>query len=162
VDGIGATYNVAWSPSAGATFYTYTAGAGVSSQQGTTVPPSLVLKMPYMANGQAGSGYVCIKAANAAGSSADASCNTVAIPPATAPPPPTGTLTVGQAVSRCRFWLTSTPPDTTGGWTVKYFQGATAVTSPVELVAGNYTFTAQWTKPGQTMRKPPAVNAVCP
>lgn len=165
-DALGVTYTVTWSPALGAVGYGYTAAFndGTASQQGTIAASPLALRMPYHTSRLASNGFVCVRSVGSTGLlSADAACASVLVPaPPVVVPPPTGTLTVGQAVSRCRFWLTSTPPDTTGGWTVKYFQGTTPVMSPVELVLGTYVFTAQWSKVGQTVRTPPTVTKICP
>ncbi len=72
----------------------------------------------------------------------------------TAPTAPT----VVMVVATCRFTLSGTPPDGTGGWAAQFFRSATKInnqpdtTAPYSVTttlnAGVYDFSIQWTKTG--------------
>ncbi len=79
----GVTFNAAWTAASGATSYRYVAAFsdGSAGQEGTVTGPSMQLRMPYHRSGGAFGGFVCIRAANAAGQlSADHLCAAVPVP----------------------------------------------------------------------------------
>jgi hypothetical protein len=81
-DAGGVTFAIAWGSVSGATSYRYVAAFndGSGLQQGAVTSPSLQLRMPYHWSGAAFTGFVCIRSANAAGQSADQSCNALNVP----------------------------------------------------------------------------------
>jgi hypothetical protein len=81
-DATGATFGLAWSAASGATSYQYidAFADGSAAQQGVVPGPSMQLRMPYHRSGGAFGAFVCIRAVNAAGLSADYACAAVPVP----------------------------------------------------------------------------------
>jgi hypothetical protein len=83
VDSGGVTFDLVWTAASGASSYRYLAAFsdGSASQEGSISGPSMQLRMPYHRSGAAFGGFVCIRAANAAGQlSADHACGPLSVP----------------------------------------------------------------------------------
>jgi hypothetical protein len=90
-DASGVTFAITWGAVSGAASYPYVAAFtdGSGAQQGAVATPSLQLRMPYHVSGAAFGGFVCVRAANAAGQqSTDQSCSVLSVPARPVTPPP--------------------------------------------------------------------------
>lgn len=81
-DALGVPFTIAWGNASGATSYRYVAAFsdGSALQQGGVTTSPLDLRMPYHWSGAARSGFICIRAVNAAGQSTDQACSGFNVP----------------------------------------------------------------------------------
>src|SRR5438445_3261711 len=141
----GATFSVTWPASIDqpsntpVPSYTYSAAYNdtQASRSGTVSTNALTLVMPYHTSGTAQSGFVCIRAVDAAGNqSVDQSCNSFTVPA----PAQNVVLTIAKAGTGSGT-VTSTPAGITCGTSCSgSYASGTAVTLTATPAAGS-TFT---------------------